>query len=378
MPDRVEQFDLNVAEELLDDLRARLVRTRWPDCETVNDWNQGIPLSYIRDVCRYWSSEYDWRRTEQTLNEFGQFRTPIDGLGIHFLFVRSSEPDAFPLVLTHGWPGSVTEFLKVIGPLSDPVAFGGERRDAFHIVCPSLPGYGFSDKPSEPGWNMDRIARAWAQLMGRLEFDRYGAHGGDWGAGVTACLPLADPLHCAGIHLTTTFVTGPEPGEILTSDEQRAVEERNEFVRQGRGYAVQQSTRPQTLGYGLADSPSGQAAWILEKFQAWTDCDGHPENIFTRDELLDNVMVYWLSNSGTSSARLYWESFRTSPPDPVQVPVGYSRFPKELIQPPRRWIERIFPTLSYWNELPRGGHFAASEQPELFVDEIRTFFRQVR
>jgi pimeloyl-ACP methyl ester carboxylesterase len=378
MANHIEKFELAVDQRELEDLRNRLVQTRWPQAETVDDWSQGIPLAYMREVCAYWSEGYDWGRVERTLNEVGQFQTEIDGLSIHFLSVRSGEPDAVPLLLTHGWPGSVLEFLKVIGPLTDPVKFGGKREDAFHVVCPSLPGYGFSGKPETPGWNMDRIATAFAELMARLEFDRYGAHGGDWGAGITAILPNVDPQHCMAIHLTTTFVPGPEPGEILSADEQRAVEQREEFVRMGRGYATQQSTRPQTLGYGLSDSPSGQAAWILEKFQAWTDCDGHPENIFTRDELLDNVTLYWLTNSGTSSARLYWESLRTTPPEAVNVPVGYSRFPKELVQPPRRWIERIFPTLTYWNELPRGGHFAASEQPKLFVGEIRSFFRLLR
>ncbi|HEX4217130.1 MAG TPA: epoxide hydrolase, partial [Acidimicrobiales bacterium] len=367
MADEITPFELDVPEAELADLRTRLLATRWPSPETVDDWSQGIPLAYVREVCDYWARDYDWRPVEGRLNGLGQFLTVLDGLRIHFVHARSPEPDALPLLLTHGWPGSVVEFLKVIGPLTDPVAHGGRAEDAFHVVCPSLPGYGFSDKPTAPGWTVERIAAAWSGLMGRLGYDRYGAQGGDWGAAVTGMIPLTDPDHCAGIHLTLALAARPRPGEELTAAEQRAWSARDEFLRTGRGYSSQQSTRPQTLGYGLADSPSGQAAWILEKFQAWSDCDGHPENVFTRDELLDNVMCYWLPNTGASSARLYWESFRRPPPEPVTVPVGYSRFPKELILPERRWVEAVYPGLQYWNELDRGGHFAAMEQPDLFV-----------
>ncbi|HEY2565787.1 MAG TPA: epoxide hydrolase [Acidimicrobiales bacterium] len=378
MADEITPFELDVPEAVLEDLRARLLATRWPEPETVDDWSQGIPLAYVREVCDYWAQDYDWRPIESRLNQLGQFRTVLDGLGIHFLHVRSPETDALPLLLTHGWPGSVVEFLNVIGPLTDPVTHGGKAEEAFHVVCPSLPGYGFSDKPSAPGWTIERIAQAWSGLMGRLGYDRYGAQGGDWGAAVTGLIPHGDPDHCAGIHLTLALAARPQPGEVLTDAEQRAWSARDEFIKTGRGYSSQQSTRPQTLGYGLADSPSGQAAWILEKFQAWSDCDGHPENVFTRDELLDNVMCYWLPNTGASSARLYWESFRRPAPEPVTVPVGYSRFPKELILPERRWVEAVYPGLQYWNELDRGGHFAAMEQPDLFVGELRAFFGQIR
>jgi pimeloyl-ACP methyl ester carboxylesterase len=378
MADQIEPFELDVPEEALEDLRSRLHGTRWPEPETAEGWSQGIPLAYVREVCDYWAEDYDWRAVEGRLNQLGQSRTAIDGLGIHFLHVRSPEPDAFPLLLTHGWPGSVVEFLKVIGPLTDPVAHGGKAEDAFHVVCPSLPGYGFSDKPSASGWSIERIAAAWSELMRRLGYDRYGAQGGDWGAAVTGLIPHADPDHCAGIHLTLALSARPEPGEELTDAEQQSWSAREQFIRTGRGYSSQQSTRPQTLGYGLADSPSGQAAWILEKFQAWSDCDGHPENVFSRDELLDNVMCYWLPNTGASSARLYWESFRRPASESVSVPVGYSRFPKELIQPERRWVEAVYPTLQYWNVLDRGGHFAAMEQPDLFVGELRAFFGPIR
>jgi pimeloyl-ACP methyl ester carboxylesterase len=378
MPDQIEPFALDVPEKALEDLQARLRATRWPEPETADGWSQGIPLAYVREVCDYWAEEYDWRPVESRLNQLGQFRTSLDGLGIHFLHVRSPEPDAFPVLLTHGWPGSVVEFLEVIGPLTDPVAHGGEARDAFHVVCPSLPGYGFSDKPSATGWTIQRIARAWSELMQRLGYDRYGAQGGDWGSAVTGLIPEADPAHCAGIHLNLAMAARPAPGEELTDAEQAAWDTRERFLRTGRGYSSQQSTRPQTLGYGLADSPVGQAAWILEKFQAWSDCDGHPENVFSRDELLDNVMCYWLPNTGASSARLYWESFRGPRAEAVDVPVGYSRFPKEIILPARRWVEAVYPGLQYWNELDRGGHFAAMEQPDLFVGELRAFFGQIR
>ncbi len=292
--------------------------------------------------------------------------------------MRSPEPDAFPLILTHGWPGSVVEFLEVIGPLTDPVAHGGEARDAFHVVCPSLPGYGFSDKPSATGWTIQRIAGAWSELMRRLGYDRYGAQGGDWGSAVDGidpsrrscalCRDPSEPGH-GGAARAGRGVDRRRAGSLAT---------RERFLRTGRGYSSEQSTRPQTLGYGLADSPAGQAAWILEKFQDWSDCDGHPENVFSRDELLDNVMCYWLPNTGASSARLYWESFRGPRAEPVDVPVGYSRFPKEIILPARRWVEAVYPGLQYWNELDRGGHFAAMEQPDLFVGELRAFFGQIR
>jgi pimeloyl-ACP methyl ester carboxylesterase len=380
VPASIEPFRIDVPEEDLVDLRDRLARTRWPEAETVDDWSQGIPLAYVRELCDYWATKYDWRATESRLNGFDQFRTELDGLGIHFLHVRSPEPDAFPLVITHGWPGSVVEFHKVIGPLTDPVAHGGDAADAFHVVCPSLPGYGFSDRPARTGWKVPRIAGAWAELMARLGYTRYGAQGGDWGASVTTSLPQVDPDHVAGIHLNMVIAfPDPSMGEF-TERELAAIDSFTHYQKEESGYSTQQSTRPQTLGYGLVDSPAAQAAWIVEKFWAWTDCDGHPENILTRDELLDNVMLYWLPATGASSGRLYWESFTDMGTKlaPVTAPVGVSIFPKEIARPSRRWAETRFTDIRQWHELDRGGHFAAFEQPETFVDEVRSFFRQVR
>jgi pimeloyl-ACP methyl ester carboxylesterase len=384
--DEVTQFRIEVPEADLRDLRERLERTRWPEEETVDDWSQGVPRGYMQELCGYWADRYDWRATEARLNALPQFRTEIDGLGIHFIHVRSPHPDALPLVITHGWPGSVVEFLKVIGPLADPTAHGGDAADAFHVVCPSLPGYGFSDKPAQRGWGVERIAAAWTRLMARLGYERYGAQGGDWGSSISTSIGQQDPEHVAGIHLTPPLA-GPDPATLddLTDAERSALGSLEDSGRWDSGYSMQQATRPQTLGYGLVDSPAGLCAWIVEKFWSWTDCDGHPENVLSRDELLDDVMLYWLPGTATSSARLYWESIRqvrrlfTEPNlDAVTVPTGGSIFPKEVIRPSRRWAEKRFTDIRHWNELELGGHFAAFEQPELFVDEVRAFFRQVR
>ena len=379
MTTAIETFRIEATAEQLDDLRRRLRATRWPDRETVDDWSQGIPLAYVQDVCSYWADKYDWRAREARLNRFAQFRTRIDGVGIHFVHVRSPHADALPLVISHGWPGSIVEFHKVIEPLANPTAHGGEARDAFHVVCPSLPGYGFSDKPARAGWKVERIARAWSELMARLGYARYGAQGGDWGAMVTTAIGLQDTAHCAGIHLNMPIAT-PDPATMadLTDAEKAALASMQHYERWDSGYSKQQSTRPQTVGYGLADSPAGQAAWILEKFWAWTDCDGHPENVLTRDELLDNVMLYWLPGTAASSARLYWESFGTPTLDPVEVPTGCSIFPKEIFRTSRRWAEKRFRRLVHFREHARGGHFAAFEQPETFVREVRETFRHVR
>jgi pimeloyl-ACP methyl ester carboxylesterase len=282
-------------------------------------------------------------------------------------------------VISHGWPGSIVEFHKVIEPLANPTQHGGEARDAFHVVCPSLPGYGFSDKPTRAGWKVERIASAWSELMQRLGYARYVAQGGDWGAMVTTAIGLQDAAHCAGIHLNMPIAT-PDPATMneLSDAEKAALASMQHYERWDSGYSKQQSTRPQTLGYGLSDSPAGQAAWILEKFWAWTDCGGHPENVLTRDELLDNVMLYWLPGTAASSARLYWESFSTPSLDPVEVPTGCSIFPKEIFRTSRRWAEKRFRRLVHFRELPRGGHFAAFEQPETFVREVRETFRHVR
>ncbi|MEY2450153.1 MAG: epoxide hydrolase [Acidimicrobiaceae bacterium] len=376
MSDAIVPFRIEIPDAALADLRDRLQRTRWPEAETVEDWSQGVPLSYAHEVCQYWADKYDWRSTEARLNDFAQYRTDIDGLGIHFIHVRSPHEDALPIVITHGWPGSMVEFHKVIAPLTDPTAYGGEAADAFHVVCPSLPGYGFSDKPSSAGWGVERIARAWAELMARLGYDRYGAQGGDWGSTVTTSIGQQDPDHVVGIHVNMPIAT--PTFEDLTERESAALASLANYQEVESGYSKQQSTRPQTLGYGLADSPAGQCAWILEKFWAWTDCDGHPENALTRDELLDNVMLYWLPSAGASSARLYWESFNRNRTDEISVPTGCSIFPKEIIRISRRWAESRFTDIRYWNELDKGGHFAAFEQPELFVNELRTFFRIVR
>lgn len=379
MTDTIRPFRIAVPDEVLQDLRARLRSTRWPEAEPVNDWSQGVPLAWLREVCRYWAEDYDWRAREAALNRFDQFVTTIDGLDLHFVHVRSPHADAMPLILTHGWPGSIVEFHKVIEPLTNPTAFGGDAADAFHLVCPSLPGYGFSSKPATTGWGVDRIAQAWAMLMARLGYPRYGAQGGDWGSAVTAALGGLDPAHCAGIHLTMASETRPRVEGEPTQQEQRALRGLEFYRRWDSGYSKQQSTRPQTLGYGLTDSPAGQAAWILEKFQAWTDCDGHPENVLARDELLDNVMLYWVTASAASSARLYWESFgKGGQRPPVDVPTGVAAFPKEIVPPVRKWMEPRFRNITHWSEMPRGGHFAAFEQPEAFVAEVRAFFRTLR
>ena len=335
----------------------------------------------MKELCDYWRNGYDWRRCEAALNALPQFRTEIDGLEFQFLDVRSPREDALPMVMTHGWPGSVIEFLKVIGPLSDPEAHGGDGSDAFHVVCPTLPGFGFSGKPDAPGWSIEHIGRAWGQLMARLGYDRYVAQGGDWGAAVTACIGLSETEHCIGLHTNMPILSpSPEVMENPTEFEQSALAGIQHYWDWDSGYSKEQSTRPQTVGYGLVDSPSAQAAWIIEKCWAWSDCDGHPENAFTRDELLDNVMMYWLPRAGASSARIYWESFSvlTRPQEPIHIPTGVSIFPQEIFRSSRRWCEERFSKLIHYNTLDQGGHFAAFEQPETFVDEIRSCFRHVR
>jgi epoxide hydrolase len=383
---RVKPFTIEIPEAELRDLRERLARTRWPEPETVDHWSQGVPLAYLQDLCGYWAERYDWRATETRLNALPHFRTVIDELGVHFLHVRSPHPEALPLVITHGWPGSIIEFLKVIGPLTDPAAHGGDPGDAFHVVCPSLPGYGFSDKPARPGWGVHHIAGAWTVLMARLGYERYGAQGSDWGTSISTSVGQQDPDHVVGIHLTPPLAP-PDPATFgdLTERERAALASMERSAEWESGYSQEQSTRPQTIGYALVDSPAALCAWVIEKFWAWTDCDGHPENVLTRDELLDNLMLYWLPGTGASSARLYWESSRQvnqwiSGPtgDTVAVPTGCSIFPKELQRPSRRWAEKRFLDIRYWNEPDRGGHFAAFEQPELFVQEVRAFFRLVR
>jgi pimeloyl-ACP methyl ester carboxylesterase len=384
--DQLTEFRVEIPEAELCDLRERLARTRWPEEETVDDWSQGVPRAYLIELCRYWREQYDWRATETRMNALPQFRTVIDGLGIHLLHVRSPHADALPLIVTHGWPGSIIEFLKVIGPLTDPTAHGAAAADAFHVVCPSLPGYGFSDKPTAPGWGVERIASAWTVLMARLGYERYGAQGSDWGTSVSASLGQQDAAHVAGIHLTPPLAPpDPETFDDRTERERAALASLEHAAESESGYSQEQATRPETIGYALVDSPAALCAWIIEEFQAWTDCDGRLENVLTRDELLDNLMLYWLPRTGASSARLYWESLGQvnewisgAVRDTVDVPTGCSIFPKELQRPSRRWAEKRFLDIRYWNEPARGGHFAAFEQPDLFVEEVRTFFRLVR
>ena len=379
MTDTVKPFEVDIPESDLEDLRRRLRATRWPDAETPDDWSQGVPLAYMQEICRYWAEDYNWRRCETMLNGWPQGTTEIDGLDIHFLHLRSPHADALPLVISHGWPGSVIEFHKVLGPLADPTAHGGQAADAFHVVAPSLPGFGFSGKPQAPGWSTERTGAAWAQLMARLGYDRYVAQGGDWGAMVSEAIADQDPEHCAAIHLNMVRAKpSKESHDNPSPAEQDSLAALKHYRDWDSGYSKQQSTRPQTLGYGLADSPSGQAAWIIEKFWAWTDCDGHPENALSRDEMLDNVMLYWLTGAGASSARIYWESFGKIPLFDIDIPVGCSSFPREIFRPPRHWAAERFKNIIHWNDLDRGGHFAAFEQPEIFVAELRTCFRKVR
>jgi pimeloyl-ACP methyl ester carboxylesterase len=374
----ITPFTINTSEEQLTDLRNRINNTRWAEEECVNDWSQGIPLTYVREIADYWANQYDWRESEQYLNTFDHYQTNINDLDIHFIHQKSPHPDAYPLIITHGWPGSIIEFHKVIQPLVDPTKHGGKAEDAFHIVCPSLPGYGFSGKPSQSGWGVEKIAETWDLLMVRLGYENYGAQGGDWGAAVTTQIGR-NIGHCDAIHINMPIGRPtPESLQDPTDEEKSALEGLTYYQEWDSGYSKQQSTRPQTLGYGLVDSPVGQMAWIIEKFWSWMDCDGHPENTLTRDELLDNVMLYWLTASGASSARLYWESFGSfGGGDKVEIPTGVASFPKEIIRSPRRWCEESY-NITHWTTMPKGGHFGAFEQPELFINDLRTFFKTIR
>ncbi|RHW26240.1 epoxide hydrolase [Nocardioides immobilis] len=377
----VEAYEIRVPDEELEDLRRRLRDARWPEKETVDDWSQGVPLSYLREVCEYWANEYDWRRVESRLNSFGSFRTVVDGIGIHALHVRSPEPDAMPLVMTHGWPGSIVEFLDVIGPLTDPASHGGDPKDAFHVVVPSMPGFGFSDKPTASGWTTEKIADAWIEIMARLGYDRFAVQGGDYGALISQNIAQAQPEQVIALHLSspTRF---PRPEETAENDAERAALARvQKYLDEEVGYAKVQMTRPQTIGYGLADSPVGQAGWLLQGFWQWTDFEEHISEVFTLDQLLDNVMMYWVTNSGASSARAYWESYASSlkyADSPVTVPMGMSVHPADITRLSRRWVEKEFTDIRYWTEVPKGGHQGAFEQPAQFTDEVRTFFRMFR
>ena len=382
MADRIEPFVIAADGAALDDLRDRLRRTRWPERETVADWSQGVPLAYVRDLCGHWADRYDWRATQARLNRIPQFTTRIDGLDVHFLHVRSPHPDAVPLIMTHGWPGSFLEFERVLGPLADPTAHAGDAAGAFHVVVPSLPGYGFSGKPATPGWDVHRIAGAWAELMTRLGYQRFLAQGSDWGTSVSTSLALQHPGRLLGIHLVPPLAPPDRGAGGLTEHERAALADLDERSRTGSGYSAEQGTRPQTIGYSLTDSPSGLCAWIVEKLWAWTDHPGDLGRVLSADQVLDNITLYWLTATGASSARLYWESiaqvtewFTAAAGDTVSVPAGCSVFPREVPRPSRRWAGRRFTNIVYWNEPARGGHFAAWEQPGLFVGEVRAAAR---
>jgi pimeloyl-ACP methyl ester carboxylesterase len=376
----IRPFKLDIPKSEIDALKTRLDQARWPENETVDDWSQGVPLKYHREFCSYWAKEYDWYSTQDRLNRFPHYKTMIDDVDIHFIHAKSSHEQATPIVITHGWPGSIVEFHKVIKPLTEPTEYGGKPEDAFHVVCPSLPGYGFSSKPASTGWGIMKIAEAWDELMKRLGYQHYRAQGGDWGAMVTTAIGLQNRGNCVGIHVNMPSASPTEEAKKNPTEADLIAFNGGKFYQDwDSGYSKQQSTRPQTLGYGLSDSPIGQSAWILEKFYQWTDCDGHPENVLKRDELIDNIMFYWLTNSGASSARLYWESFNNrfgnSEDNTIKLPTGISSFPKEVVVTPRSWAEQRYTNIQYWNTLDKGGHFAAFEQPALFVEEMRNWLR---
>ena len=372
----ITPFVISISDEQISDLKNRIATTRWPDAETTSGWNQGVPLAYVKELVQYWGEQYDQQRLANRLNAFDNFKTNLLGLNIHFMHIKSSNPNARPLLLTHGWPGSVVEFLKVIGPLTEPQEHGGTADDAFHLVIPSLPGYGFSDKPQATGWGVEKIADAWSTLMARLGYSQYFAQGGDWGSVITSYIARQDPEHCLGIHINMGIVAPDPNAENLTANELSIMAGWKYYQDWDSGYSKQQATRPQTLGYGLVDSPSGQAAWIVEKFYQWMDCSGHPENIVSRDELLDNIMVYWLTGSGASSARLYWESFGGGEgrEQPVLIPMGATISAKDIFRTSERFASRVFTNIVYWKDKEEGGHFAAFEQPNAFVSELRECF----
>jgi epoxide hydrolase len=398
MPAELQPFRIAISDAVLEDLRQRLARTRFPDQIPGSGWGYGTELGYLRELCAYWRDKFDWRAREAELNRFPQFTTEVLDHRIHFVHRRSPHADAFPIVITHGWPGSFAEFVRIIEPLADPSAHGGRAEDAFHVVCPSIPGYGFSEAPREPGWDARRMGEVNAALMARLGYGRYGAQGGDWGSMISTQNALLDPEHCVGLHLNMVVALPPSdvanPLEGLRPEEIRGVTDMMNFQKNETGYSSIQGTKPQTLGYGLNDSPAGLAAWIAEKFRAWSDCGGDAakrfepgdfggdlESRFSKDELLTNITLYWATQTIASSTRLYCETMRSGLWGPlgarVEVPTGCAIFPKEIFRPPRAWAERVY-HVTHWSEMPRGGHFAAMEEPELFVEDLRAFFRTVR
>ena len=375
----IQQFRIDVGQADLDDLKARLARTRWPDQLPGVGWDYGIALDYVKELAEYWRTSYDWRVHEQRLNAFPQFTTSIDGQNIHFLHVRSTERDALPLIITHGWPGSVVEFMEIIGPLTDPRAHGADPADAFHLVVPSIPGFGFSGPTRDTVWNVGRIADAWDELMQRLGYPRYGAQGGDWGSTISRELGLIVPGHLIGVHLNMLLPRVRDEPADLTGEERARLQAFRRFRSTGSGYYAIQSTRPQTLAYGLTDSPAGQLAWIAEKFGEWTD-DGPPDEAVGRDRLLTNVTLYWLTGTAGSSARLYYETARSRARNPAArsaVPTGVAVFPREIAPSIRRFAGQS-DTIVHWTEFDRGGHFAAMEVPDLLVGDVREFFRPLR
>jgi pimeloyl-ACP methyl ester carboxylesterase len=390
----IRPFHVHIPQEALDDLRRRIALTRWPDQETVHDRSQGVQLATMKDLVRYWQTNYDWRKAEAKLNALPQFVTTIDGLDIHFIHVRSRHPNALPLIMTHGWPGSVFELLKVIGPLTDPTAYNGHAEDAFDLIIPSMPGYGFSGKPKGTGWNPDHIARAWAELMRRLGYKRYVSQGGDWGAVISDAIARQAPKGLLGIHVNMPATVPPEIAKVLAAggsapeglspEEKIAFDGMDALYKKGSGYALMMVTRPQTLGYSLADSPVGLAAWFYDKFADWTYTDGHPERELTKDEMLDDITLYWLTNTGTSGAQLYWENNKNNfnaeeqKTSEITIPVAITVFPGEIYRAPRSWAERSYHKLIYYHAVDKGGHFAAWEQPQLFSEEIRAAFRSLR
>ncbi len=385
----IRPFQVNVPEKAIVDLRQRIAATRWPDREIVTDRSQGAQLAKIQALVRYWGTGYDWRTAEAKLNALPQFVTKIDGLDIHFIHVRSRHPNALPLIMTHGWPGSIFELVKVIGPLTDPTAHGGRAEDAFDLVVPSMPGYGFSGKPQSTGWNPDHIARAWDELMRRLGYTRYVSQGGDWGAVISDVMARQAPPGLLGIHINMPATVPPEIARVLASggpapaglspEEKVAFDGMDALYKKGSGYALMMVTRPQTLGYSLADSPVGLAAWFYDKFADWTYSAGEPEKVLTRDEMLDDITLYWLTNTGTSSAQLYWENNANNfNAVDINIPAAITVFPGEIYRAPRSWAQRAYHKLIYFNEVDNGGHFAAWEQPELFATEIRAAFKSLR
>ena len=389
----IRPFRAEVPQAALDDLRRRITDTRWPERETVDDFSQGVQLEKLKPLVDYWGTAYDWRRAEAKLNALPQFVTDIDGLKIHFIHVRSRHPDAMPLLMTHGWPGSVFEMLKVVDSLTNPTAHGGRAEDAFHLVLPSYPGYGFSGKPQGTGWGPDQVARAFHELMLRLGHKQYVSQGGDWGAIISEVLAVQAPDGLLGIHINMPGTVPPNVLRLIrnrdpvpsnfSEEEKVAFAGLEYFYGKGFGYAEMMNTRPQTLGYALADSPVGMLAFYYDKFTEWTYSDGEPENALTRDDMLDNVTLYWLTNTGTSSSRSYWDAAQGGGGpfnafDIQKVPVAVTIFPGEIYRAPRSWGEQSFKNLIYWNEVDKGGHFAAFEEPQLFVDELRAAFKSLR